>query len=271
MGSRTPARVVVLAMQKGGVGKSTSTINLARAAALKDLKVLVVDLDPQGNTTSTLAKEPLGPRDEGVADAIAPDSDLTLSEVIVDTIWPGISLAPAITRPLTKAEKLISAETQGREYFVAKALKSVLEDYDLVLIDSPPALGLLTVNGLAAADKVLVVSEGDGWSADGLAELRRTVEEVREFNNSRLQWAGVLINKWRDTLNERHWVNQIGEHFPQAPVWDERVPLWVGIKDMLDEGRGMDQGKEERFQRLAQRYEAMINRLMQAPAAEPIS
>lgn len=271
MGVRTLARVVVLAMQKGGVGKSTSTINLARAAALKGLKVLVVDLDPQGNTTSTLAKEPLGPRDVGVADAIAPDADLTLAEVVVETIWDGIWIAPAITRPLTKAEKLISAETQGREYFVARALKPLLDQYDLVLVDSPPALGLLTINGLTAADKALVVSEGDGWSADGLAELRRTVDEVREFNNSRLEWAGVLVNKWRGTLNERHWVGEIGKHFPQAPVWDERVPLWVGIKDMLDEGKGMDQGKEERFQRLAENYGLMIDRLMEACATERAS
>lgn len=267
MGSDETARVVMLAMQKGGVGKSTSTINFARAAALKDLKVLVVDLDPQGNTTSTIAKEPLGPRDVGIADAIIPEAELSLDEVIVDSIWPNVWLAPAITRPLTKAEKLIQAETQGREYFARRALKPVLDQYDLVFIDSPPALGLLTINGLTAADRVLVVSEGDGWSADGLAELRRTVEEVREFNNPRLTWAGVLINKWRDTKNERHWVSEIGKHFPEAPVWDERVPLWVGIKDLLDEGKGIDESKEERFRALAQRYGVMIDRLTTAEIA----
>jgi chromosome partitioning protein len=261
------ARVVTLAMQKGGVGKTTSTCNKARAAARRGLRVLVVDMDPQGNTTSTLARDEVAEDQFGVADTILPKPDAALAEVIVPTIWDGVDLAPAVTEPLTAAEDLIGAAKHGREHRLAEALAPLLDRYDLVLIDTPPALGLLTINALAASDLVVVVAEADQWSADGLAMLRKTVDGVRKYSNARLSWSGILVNRFRGTRDEEEMIGEIGEYFPEATVWPERIPLWVGIKTTLNAGLGLDESKETRLRVLADQYAAMVGRVLDGSVA----
>jgi chromosome partitioning protein len=260
------ARVVCAAMQKGGVGKTTSVLNLARAASIRGIRVLVVDLDPQGNTTTTLAKDDIS--DPTVADAIAPRSDCGLEDVLVPTIWDGVTLAPAETETLTAAEEMISGSKAGREYRLREALEPVLGDYDLVLIDNAPALGLLLVNSLTASDEVFVVVQADQYSADGLAELHRTVRGVKRYNNQGLTWSGVLISMWRGTSDEKYWMNEIIEGFteevdgaqrPVAPVWDKDIiPLWTGIKTTLNAGQGLDQASESKLRVLAHTYRRII-------------
>ena len=241
------ARVVAVAMQKGGVGKTTSTINLARAAAVyHGARVLVVDFDPQGNTTSALAADELEPDQVTVADAVVPDADVDLRDVLVPTIWENVTLAPA-GETLATAESRIAASTAGREHRLRKALAPVLADYDLVLIDNAPSLGLLLVNALTAADSTVLVAEPDQWSADGLALLRKTIAGVVEYSNPRLSVAGVLINRWRNTSTAAELADEIAdgveEHFPGTPVWlDRRVPLWQGIPDHVLAGVGLDEG-----------------------------
>lgn len=241
------ARVVAVAMQKGGVGKTTSTINLARAAAVyHQARVLVVDFDPQGNTTSALAADELEPDQVTVADAVIPDADVDLRDVLVPTIWDGVDLTPA-GETLATAESRIAASTAGREHRLRKALAPVLADYDLVLIDNAPSLGLLLVNALTAADAAVLVAEPDQWSADGLALLRKTLASVVEYSNPRLDVAGVLINRWRNTSTAAELADEIvagvEQHFPGTPVWlDRRIPLWQGIPDHVLAGLGLDQG-----------------------------
>lgn len=241
------ARVAAVAMQKGGVGKTTSTINLARAAAVyHGAKVLVVDFDPQGNCTSTLAADEVAPDQVTVADTVLPDTDVTLADVTVPTIWHGVDLAPA-GETLATAEARIAAAPAGREHRLRKALAPALGDYDLVLIDNAPALGLLLVNALTAADKAVLVAEADQWSADGLALLRKTIGMVSEYANPNLQVAGVMINRWRNTATASELADEITEgvaaHFPDTPVWlDRRVPLWQPIVDYMHAGRGLDEG-----------------------------
>lgn len=255
------AHVVAIAMQKGGVGKTTTTAHLARAAALKGLKTLVVDLDQQGNTTGLLAQESFGANDVGVADAIVPDAEFGLDEVVVPSVWPEVSLAPAVTRPMVNAENILRDHPDGREYFLDQALQPLRGAYDLILMDCPPALSVVTVNGLVAADCLLAIAQGDGFSADALAELRRTVREIREYHNPDLRWAGILVNLWRNTMSEQLWIKDIQDHFSDAEVWPERIPNWSGVKESLDEGRGLDQGRQ-RFRELAERYSAMVDRLL---------
>lgn len=241
------ARVAAVAMQKGGVGKTTSTLNLARAAAVYHrARVLVVDLDPQGNTTSTLAADELASDQVTVADALVPDADVTLAEVIVPTIWENVSLAPAADT-LAAAEAHIAAASTGREHRLRKAVAPVLGDYDLVLIDNAPALGLLLVNALTAADVAVLVAEPDQWSADGLSLLHKTLAGVIEYSNPALTVAGVLLNRVRNTATSAELAEEIAAgvraHFPGAEVWlDRRVPLWQGIPDHLAAGLGLDQG-----------------------------
>jgi chromosome partitioning protein len=261
MRRRSLARVIAVAIQKGGTGKTTTTLNLARAASVRGLKTLVVDFDSQGNTTSTLAVEPLEPGTVTVADAIKPDDPVPLREVIVPTIWPGVDLAPVNTDALIKAERLIIASDDGREHRLREALQPVLADYDLVLIDNAPALGMLLVNALAAAEEVLVVIEADQYSCDGLVMFRTTVNRVKKYYNNSLDWAGILVSKWRNTEDDRFWLNKVMTEFADAEVWDQdKIPLWTSIKTTLNAGLGLDQSKEARLRVLAHSYRRMVSR-----------
>lgn len=253
------ARVVSAAMQKGGVGKTTSVLNLARAAAVRGLRVLVVDLDPQGNTTASLVRDDLPTDSVTVADALIDPPDATLKEVLVSTIWDGVMLAPALTESLTNAEQRISSSKHGREYRLREALEPVQAEFDLVLIDNAPALGILLINSLTASDEVFVVVEADQWSADGLAELRRTVIGAQKYYNRDLGWSGVLVSKWRQTSDEKLWLEEIKTNFTEADVWDkDLIPLWSGIKTTLNAGLGLDQAKESKLRVLAHSYRRIV-------------
>lgn len=261
-----PALVTALCNQKGGVGKTTSTINLARAASLLGLVVLVVDLDPQGNTTSTLAADELGEHDIGVADAITPNAESMLAQVVVPTIWERVSLAPTPnTAALSEAESNVNSMRFGREKQLASALEPVLGDYDLILIDNTPSLGLLLINALAAADFGLVVTQPEQWSADGLAELGETIALVQQYHNSKLRRLGPLINGKRRSSHHDRIVEKIVEYYG-ASTWaadDEIIPLRAPISDYILAGLGLDQGKEAWMRFLAQTYGQFVHRMLQ--------
>ncbi len=275
------ARVICAAMQKGGVGKSTSVINLARAAMRLGLKVLVADLDPQGNTTDALAIGDLPEGSVSIADPLLHESELPpgagetpLSDVIVNTIWDGVDLAPVTSSDaLTRAEKLIQASDEGREHRLAEALHPVLGSYDLVLIDNAPALGLLLGNALAASDDVLVVMRAERWSTQGLVRLRKTIRRAQRYSNPQLGWAGVLISKWRDTADEHSKLDQIAQHFPDAEVWADKddtskvIPEWINVMRLINEGRGLDQASNARLRVLGETYEWAIKKIMRREAA----
>lgn len=269
-----PCRVVSAVMQKGGVGKTTTVLNLARAASVQGLRVLVLDLDPQGNTTSTLTLNDLPEDQVSIADAIVPKPDVAMGEVLVPTIWNGVDLAPVTsTEALTEAEDRISAAKTGREYRVAESVAPLRDGYDLVLIDNAPALGLLVINALVAADRALVVMESDEWSEDGLAELRTTVNGVQQYTNQALEWAGVVISRWRGTADERARLAEITEHFTEAPVWSDKadlIPLWSDIKTTLNAGKGLDQTRQMRLQILAEAYGRFVQRLVSTERLEAV-
>ncbi|MGH3784756.1 MAG: ParA family protein [Pseudonocardiaceae bacterium] len=241
------ATVVSVVMQKGGVGKTTCTICAARAALVyHQARVLVVDLDPQGNTTSTLTRDTIEPDQVTIADTIIPNPTTTIGEVIVPTVWDGVDLAPG-GPALATAEGRIFAATHGREHRVREALEPILEDYDLVLMDNAPSLGLLLVNSLTAAELAILVVEADQWSADGLSLLRTTLDGVLKYQNPGLTVAGTIINKWRHTGSHDELAAEIVEgmstHFPGVPVWlDRRIPLWQAIPDHVLAGKGLDEG-----------------------------
>jgi len=178
------AKVIAFANQKGGVAKTTTTLNLAAAFAEQGHRVLCVDMDPQGNLTMSQGIDP-DTLEQSMFDVLV--HDLSIREVIrrreVDVAVASIDLAGAEIAMSTKI---------GRERSLAKALRSVDDDYDFVCIDTPPSLGLLTVNALTAADKVIVPVQCEYLSMRGLLQLQNTLEMIRENLNPDVDIAGIL-------------------------------------------------------------------------------
>ena len=182
------SRILAVSNQKGGVGKTTTTINLAAALATRGQRVLVVDLDPQGNASSGLGY----PREDvsmGIYDVLLEFRDL--ESVRLPTNLDDLEVVPA-NRELVGAEVEL-VDVPGRERKLRKVLNRVRDDYDYVLIDCPPSLTLLTVNALVAADQVLIPVQAEYYALEGLGELLRTVHAVKKRLNPDLSRAGILI------------------------------------------------------------------------------
>lgn len=263
MAASTHARTVAIAMQKGGVGKSTSTICLARAAHIAGHRVLVVDLDSQANTTSDLAAEPVAPDAVTVADALV--GDVELGEVLVPSIWNRVTVAPAAATLSIALDQL--ASVVAREMRLRKALKPLIADYDLILIDCPPALGLSTVNALTAAEDVVLIAEPDAWSLDAVADIAQTIADVREDLNPNLGTAGVLLNRCRRTAEATQVTDElvagIDVHLPGTPVWtDRQVPLWTDISKHIHAGKGLDEGPPRLRQLMNRTYSSIVTEMI---------
>lgn len=182
------ARIVAVSNQKGGVGKTTTTLNLGAALAERDLRVLVIDLDPQGNASSGLGV-PKSSVDGGVYDVLLHGHDVR-DEARVTAV-EGLELLPACNA-LVGAEVELSAAV-GRERRLHAALTPARSDYDFVLIDCPPSLGLLTLNAFVAADGVLTPLQAEYYALEGLGALLETMAEVRRWLNPHLAHDGVLL------------------------------------------------------------------------------
>lgn len=258
--AKRKTRVFAMTNQKGGVGKSTTTYHLARAAMLLGLKVLCVDIDPQGNLTSVLAPD-IEEGDEGLADALSSRSEATLEEVISSTIWGGVDLVPTIGEALGYVRDELVLAGAGRESRLSDALDQVKGDYDLILIDCAPSLDQLTINGLTAADDVLIVTQSKLWSANGLARLLGTVDEVRKRYNHDLAIAGILINQHEEkTLSGAHWYGELAEaaETRRLKVLTPPIPKRVAISDAHESGIGLDEAPSKEAREMADLYTAHL-------------
>jgi len=250
------ARPVVIAVtnQKGGVGKTTSTVNLAYCLAKEGKKVLLIDFDPQGNATSGLGIDKTK-LEHTVLDVI--QNNVPLSAVVISTETKNLSLVPA-TPQLANAEvELAKAERRFTR------LKSALEghdDYDFVLIDSPPSLSLLTVNGLIAANYVLLPVQAEFYAMEGLGQLLETMQLVRKGLNPTLELVGVLVTMMdtRTTLSKQV-LAEIQKHFP-GKVFETTIPRNVRIAEAPS--HGVPVGAYDRWSKGARAYKSLMKEVL---------
>jgi chromosome partitioning protein len=205
-----PARILAMCNQKGGVGKTTSTINLGAALAEAGRRVLLVDFDPQGALSVGLGVNPLQ-LDRTVYNVLM-ERDVPADDVILKTDVPGMDLLPS-NIDLSAAEVQLVNEV-AREQTLARALAPVQEDYDIVLIDCQPSLGLLTVNALTAAHGVIIPLECEFFALRGVALLIQTIDKVRERLNPQLEIEGILATMYdARTLHGREVLSRVVESF----------------------------------------------------------
>lgn len=206
---RSLPRIIAVANQKGGVGKTTSTVNIGAALAEMGLRVLLVDLDPQGNASTGVGIETRG-LEHSLYHVLMQDEQL--DNVVEPTDVKGLFVAPA-SLDLAGAEiELVPAFS--REQRLKRAIAEVIDDYDYVLVDCPPSLGLLTVNGLAAADEVLVPIQCEYYALEGLGQLLRNVDMVKKNLNPELDLSTILCVMYdaRTKLSDQV-VSEVRDHF----------------------------------------------------------
>ncbi len=230
-GSTSSARVFAIANQKGGVGKTTTAVNLATALAACEQRCLLVDLDPQSNATTGLGHERPAASDSVYSTLI---EGRPLSEILVPTEVPRLTLAPA-TVDLAGAEVEL-VEGQGRDRRLIQALHPIAGDYDYVLIDCPPSLGFLTLNALVAADAVLVPLQAEYYALEGLSHLTRTIDRVKRSLNPRLEIHGIVLTMVdrRTSLSEMVEAD-VREHMGSL-VYETTIPRNVRISEAPSHG-----------------------------------
>ena len=235
--------VIAIANQKGGVGKTTTAINLAGALAEEGFRILCVDMDPQANLTAGLGIN-LNTVERSMADVLA-DGRSTLGEVILATETPGIDVAPAHIDLASTEGELFTA--LGREQILREAFEGQIDAYDYVLIDCPPNLGLLTVNGLVAANGVIIPVQTQYYAMKGLNNLVKVINAIRMKLNRDLKILGLLptffdgrTNLARDMLDE---LRVVGDHhvftsivrttvkLGEAPLVGRPITTYAGASD----------------------------------------
>ena len=225
------ARIIAIANQKGGVGKTTTTINLGATLAVADMKVLIVDSDPQGNSTSGLGLRGKF-RKSLYHGLIMNESFETLT---VDTELPNLKLVPS-EKTLVAAE-IELVDVPEREFRLKSILDTVAEQYDYILIDCPPSLGLLTLNALAAADSVLIPIQCEYFALEGVSELWDTLVRVRRTINATLAVEGFLLTMFDERTNLSSQVMSDLRGFLGSQVFTTVIPRNVRLAEAPGHGK----------------------------------
>ncbi len=225
--------VIALANQKGGVGKTTTAINLGAALAMHGKQVLIFDFDPQANSSAGL-----GIRPDGATTYEVVIEGLPVVDIAVPTSIEGLTLAPAA--PALAGAEVELVPMMAREFRLKRALDAVREAYDYILIDCPPSLGLLTVNALAAADEVIVPVQCEYLALEGLSQLTSTLELVRRNLNSSLRLRGLLLTMFDGRTNLSQQVaDEVRAHF--ANTFATVIPRSVRLSEAPSHGLAISQ------------------------------
>lgn len=227
-------QVLSLVNQKGGVGKTTTAVNLGAYLAVLQKRVLLVDLDPQANASSNLGVDHRTV-ERGIYEALA--GTATMRAVIVPTKVPGYDLAPATAALAGANIELVQLER--REFRLSDAIETVRAEYDYILIDCPPSLGLLTVNGLVAGDAVLIPVQAEYFALEGLGQLLETVGLVRQHLKPSLEILGAVITMFdkRNTLSEAV-MRDLYQYFPNR-IFRSVIPRNVRLAEAPSYGRSI--------------------------------
>lgn len=212
------AKIISIANQKGGVGKTTTAVNLSAALAVLEKKVLLVDCDPQANATSGLGIDPDG-LEKSVYDCIL--GQAVADDIIIETDTPNLDILPTRIDLVGAEVELINEK--GREQFLLRALEPLRDRYDYIIIDCSPSLGLITINALTASDSVIIPIQSEYFALEGLGKLLNTVRIVQTRLNPRLSIEGLLITMYDSRLRlARQVVEDVRSHFKQL-VFDTLI------------------------------------------------
>lgn len=225
------AKIIAFANQKGGVGKTTTCINMAAYMAVMGKRVLILDMDPQGNASSGVGIEKNN-KLKTIYNVI--DKDAFVDEVILHTAIVGLDIIPA-TVDLAGAE-IDLVQMQSREHVVKNILAKVRDNYDYIVIDCPPSLGLLTVNSLSAADSVIIPIQCEFFALEGLSQLMNTVRLVKQHLNPQLQVEGVVLTMKDNRSNLVAQVSAEIKKFFGAKVFETYIPRNVRLAEAPSHG-----------------------------------
>ncbi len=226
------AKIITISNQKGGVGKTTTSVNLSASLGALEKKILLVDLDPQGNASSGVGVH-LEPEAAQIYHALL--GEKSMQDIMVQTQVPFVTLAPS-------SGDLIGFEIEGiemeeREQCLKKALATVSDQFDYIIIDCPPSLGLLTVNALTAANHVIVPLQSEYYALEGLSRLIQTIDLIQQSVNPQLTLEGIVLTMFDQRNSLSHQVfNEVKEHFPEK-LWDTKIPRNVRLSEAPSFGK----------------------------------
>ena len=228
------SRIIAITNQKGGVGKTTTAINLGAALAVSDVKVLLIDADPQGNSTSGLGVQKT-PGLATIYDVLVDGKDM--AQAICPTSMEGLEILPADKNLIGVNLQLVNED--ARESILRQRLQTIRDKYDFILIDCPPALDLLTLNALIAADSVLIPIQCEFFALEGVSELMDTIERIRESFSHPLKTEGILLTMYDDRTNLTRQVAADLREFFGEDVFKTVIPRNIRLAEAPSHGKSI--------------------------------